>query len=94
MDANTKTDLEYRMESGQDTWPDADPALIERIARKAQQLAEETEAQGIAEGWAYGACQTSYGCDWAWRDQADEPTARVFDCDGETIVTLSEHEGL
>jgi hypothetical protein len=85
----TSNDMQYQISESLDRWPNATPETVERIARKAQQVAEETEQQGIEEGRAYGACQSEYGCDWQWDESADEPTARVFDCDGFTITTIT-----
>jgi hypothetical protein len=77
-----------RIETGMKIWPDAGREVLEEIAAQAEALAEETQRQGREEGWAYGACQTVYGCDWDWREYEDEPTARVFDCDGTTLDTI------
>lgn len=85
------TDLEYRISEALDRWPNAEVASVEEIAGKAQRTAEETERRGVAEGWSYGAAQTQYGCDWRWADE-DEPTARVYDCDGETVAILTAED--
>lgn len=82
--------IEYQVEEGARLWPGADPALIRGIAAKATALAEETERQGNEEDWAFSACQSSYGCDWQWQEHEDEPTARVYDCDGNTIDTITD----
>lgn len=81
------TDLQWDIAEGVEKWPDADVAEIERIAAEAQRLAEEEEKTGIEEGYPYSACQESYGCDWCWEDD-EEPRARVFDCDGNTLDSI------
>lgn len=87
--SGTESDLEYRIAYGLDLYPDASVEDIERIATEAQRLAEEEEREGIEDNVTFAAEQSVYGCDWEWKDQEDEPTARVHDCDGNTLHEIS-----
>jgi hypothetical protein len=91
-----------KLEDARVLYPSASESELFRIAEGAQVIAELAEAKGIKEGTPFSAEQSVYGCDWAWgngivtRDEfgrvvIDEdaaPTARVFDCDGNTIAQL------
>lgn len=96
--------MDIKLDEARVLYPDADEATLARIATRAQRLAEQAEGEGIAEGVAYSAAQSEYGCDWAWgdgttirdaagrivTDEDAEPTARVFDCDGDTIALVTD----
>ena len=89
---------------GRARYPDASDEVLASIAQRARKAAEEAEAEGRAEGYSFSAAQSECGCDWQWGDgttirdesgrvvidEDDEPTARVFDCDGNTITLITE----
>jgi hypothetical protein len=99
-------DFDARLDDARELYPDADEATLLRIAARAEALAVEAERAGIADGTPYSAAQSEYGCDWQWGDgttlrdalgrivpdEDAEPTARVFDCDGETIALVTDDE--
>jgi hypothetical protein len=85
LSSDTATDLDWKVSYGLDLYPEAEVAEIERIAAGAQRLAEAEEREGIEQGYSFCAEQSTYGCAWEWREGRDEPTARVFDCDGNTL---------
>jgi len=98
------TTLEAAVEEGRERYPDASEETLAKIAQKAQKSAEDAESEGQAEGIAFSAVQAEYGCDWQWGDggetrdaagnlvidEDDEPRARVYDCDGNTIAIIAE----
>lgn len=84
---------DHRGNEGSEIFPGASPETLLRIATAAQKRAEEAEAEGKEDGGAHLAGQSEYGCEWQWGDGSipideDEPCARVYDCDGNTIEII------
>lgn len=81
---------EYEIEEALKTWADAELPVIAELIERAEALIVATVDEFNADPTAaFSACQTEYSCAWKWLTDEDEPTIRVYDCDGNTIDKLT-----